>query len=250
MPAYWSDRTNTPFIMRIGIIVPLPRELKSISGKRIHPGGSASLTDSHWIVCSGMGARHAKAAADRLIEKPVDLLVSWGVAAGLSPSLSAGDLLLPEIVIDTSDQAFPTYSPLREYLLAARSPSANISTQPLHGAAPLLRSSREKQTFHDIKHTVAADMESAAIAGVARKAGREFLAIRAVSDTAALNLPWVVEHGINEWGQLKFPAFLFYLLARPREWQTLGLLKRDFQKAIQSLRSVAPLLLSEKAVSL
>ena len=57
------------------------------------------LNERSFMILSGMGRDRAKQAAQALVGKDVDCLVSFGTAGALSPALRPGDLVLPQEVL-------------------------------------------------------------------------------------------------------------------------------------------------------
>lgn len=131
------------------------------------------------------GAGAAAAAAG----SPPDarLLISWGCAGGLHPTLAPGDLLLPRTVVDRCGQCFTADPDLH-----ARLATVLGTLRPWHGAIAeaggIVTDARARRALARRTGGIAVDMESAAIARVAAAGGRPFVVIRAVGDRATLPL--------------------------------------------------------------
>ncbi len=136
----------------IGIICALSRELGHLYAK---PPSNCR------IVVGGMGASAAEHAA-RSIE--AEVLISAGYAGGLAAPAARG-----AIVVDTATAAFDHALPQ-----AARGRIADSQT--------MIRTPAERAALAAATGAIAVDMESAAIARVAKERGIPFLAIRVVTD--------------------------------------------------------------------
>lgn len=86
--------------MIAGIVVALPEELGTLTDKQIEKRHCVFIAKQVMVVYAGAGCQNAQTAAELLVAKGATHLMSWGCAAGLSPGLRAGDLVLPTAVID------------------------------------------------------------------------------------------------------------------------------------------------------
>ena len=97
----------------------------------------------------------------------------------------------------------------------------------------------EKSALFGATGAEAVDMESHAVAAVARKFSLPFLAVRAIADTASRSVPGFALAGLGADGRVKPLAVMAKLIARP--WgipEVLGL-AMDTRAALGSLRRVA-----------
>jgi adenosylhomocysteine nucleosidase len=209
---------------RIAIIAALEREIRGFTSNfRKHrvPGVSLPLYSSGNIsvVCSGIGGIAAARAADVVLEvlKP-DLLISAGFAGALDPGLPVGAVIVPRVVISVETG--------KEY-------------ETLTGDAMLLSTERvvganEKKLLHQRFSAQAVDMEAAAIAARAAENGVRFLAIKAISDEAAVDLPDLTPFfGLDgSFNSLRFSA---HLLARPSQWRPTWRLAKHARLAARKL---------------
>ena len=148
------------------------------------------------VRCEGPGAANARRAAQALIAEGCDALVSFGVAGGLDPKLRPGDIVRDRI----------------------------------HDATAPVASPAEKARLFRDTGAVAVDMESEAIAKVARAAKARFAAVRAIVDPAERGLPRAIRADGVDW---------LALAARPDDWLKLIALARDWRRAKRALRDVA-----------
>ncbi len=124
------------------------------------------------IACAGASTRRAGLEAERLVEAGAVALVSYGIAGGLDPGLEPGALVLPDAVAPPDGPALPTHGPWREALLAVAlerglAPAGGV----IAGSDRAVSSVAEKRDLQAASGAVAVDMESHAVALVAREAG-------------------------------------------------------------------------------
>ncbi len=227
---------------RLGIIVALPDESRSLLGRRAAVGSVVELSGSVVVAVGGLGAIAAARAASSLVDTGATALMSWGTAGGLDPRLAAGALLLPREVIDSSTgERYLIDSAWHGRLqrgLAGVSPVGAGGMMTV--AAPLANVSDKRKAF--ARNPVdGVDMESSAIAAVARARGLPFAVVRAVIDAAGHGLPEAVQVALDHNGELRPKAIASALLRRPQD--LLGMLRvaRHFARAEASLKAAAAL---------
>ena len=178
------------------------------------------------VRCEGPGPARANAAAEALIADGAETLASFGVAGALDPRLNPGDLVVATAAIaedGTRYEAEPREFGIRGAVLTRSQPVASVE---------------EKRRLFAATGALAVDMETASIAAVARRAGRSFVAVRAISDAATRALPQAAIAAMREDGRVDALA----ILARPQDWWELFRLARDYSRAIAALRGVGGLL--------
>lgn len=200
-----------------------------------------TTSDSELLVaCAGADSARARRAAEALVETGAAALVSYGIAGGLAPGLEAGAVVLAESVFLPDGGTLATDDPWRRRLidLAADRGDA-VSVGHLIGSDRALRGVAEKRRVHEAGGAVAVDMESHAVAAVARDARVPFLVLRAVADPAARPLPLAVEGSITPEGQPR-PGWVAARLA-VRPWEVPGVLRlrRDAMAALRALGRVS-----------
>lgn len=187
---------------------------------------------------SGMGPDRARQMAARLVQEGAQALASWGVAAGLVEGLRAGDLVLPHCVVNGQAQ-ITVNEPWRQRLL-----SCLVEGPPVYSGAiahtPVALSVRaQKTTLGADTQAMAADMESMAVAQVARKAGLPFVAIRAIADTLDLIIPPYALDAVDDVGRTKLGKLLIKLARSPLDVVPLIKLAIGFHHALSSLSYVS-----------
>ncbi len=218
-------------VSRVGLIAALPFEAAALDPIRELPNAI--------IVSCGPGREAARAAAAWMSHQRVGLLISWGSAAGLVPSLRAGDVLLSSSVF-ASDGSQIGGSEHRLSALAGRLESAGLNTRitTLAEADEVLRDAESKRCLAAGGAAEAADMESAAIAEVAFAAGIDWLAVRVVVDDARTRLPAAALRGWAD-GRMAPGRVAAGLLQSPADWPATARLARDWWRCRRSLRRCA-----------
>ena len=218
----------------------MPSELRSLSREAVGVGASLAIRDQALIAVSGVGEQRAAQAAQRLVDAGIAGLVSWGCAAGLDAELPAGALCLPESVNTVDRERWPTDDVWRHEVVAALGQRAVFEGALAH-AYEVVASSAAKRELAARAGAVVADMESAAIARVARRHDLPLLVVRSVVDPLALTLPAIVTDHVDDSGRVPLAPLLRGLLRRPSDLLALLQLASGFRAALASLRAVATL---------
>jgi len=222
-----------------GIIVALPEELRSLTTKKITKGQLGSINDSVLVACSGAGAENASRAAQLLVANGATALISWGCAAALSAQLRPGDLALVDQLIAADGERLQLDSSWLAALKSLLPSSLTIQAGSLVESKQLVSSSIEKQQIHTHTQAIALDMESVAIARVAREHALPMLVLRAIADPVNMDLPRSVAHALNAEGEVVLSRLLRFLIAHPSELPGLIQLGRHFRAAKKTLATVA-----------
>lgn len=234
---------NPPASGRVaGIVVALPEELATLTPCKLKQGEIFTLRNNVLIVYSGTGPANANRAADLLIERGVDCLISWGCAAALSTHLNPGDLVLPERVMSEQQLTLSTDDQWLRHIQQLLSKKIPLTAGLLVESSRIIAGSKEKLTLHDQTKADALDMESFAIINTANKAGLPAVAIRAIADPVTMSLPQAIMHSLNEDGQIELNKLLRFLLRHPWELPTLLKLGLHFHAAGNTLKKVEKLL--------
>lgn len=175
------------------------------------------------VVFSGVGRAAAEDATEAVItRRDPEIIISAGYAGALTPNLKAGALVVPEEVVDAaSGERFRTLG----------------RSGVLISAASVL--SREaKREYASRFHADVVDMEAAAVAVVAKRRERKFLAIKAVSDELDFQMP-PMDRFVSPAGKFRTARFAVYAGLHPSLWPDIRTLARNSQGA--SLTLVAAL---------
>jgi adenosylhomocysteine nucleosidase len=220
----------------IGFLVALPDEARSLGCRRAAFGAVLPLPEGHWLAVSGTGPVAAGAAATRLLGQGAQALVSWGCAAALAPELRPGYLALPATVLGADGTEHPTDVDWRRRLEQSLSPALLTVSGPLLESRSIVAGAADKQSLHAATGAVALDMESAAVARLARSRNLPFLAVRAIADPATMSLPEAVALALDDRGGVHLGKLLGHALRHPAEFVRLARLGRAFGAAVDTLR--------------
>ena len=170
---------------------------------------------------SGMGPILARIAARRQVAAGATSLTSVGFAGALRRSLRIGDLLLPHEVLDSSGQRFGVDGSLHRQLSDALGEQFHVHTGALTSVDRVVAEAAGKTAL--ARDADAVDMESAAIARVARDAGLPFAVLRVVCDGPAQRIPRCTEGAVDALGRVIAARLALGLALRP--WELLDLLR-------------------------
>jgi adenosylhomocysteine nucleosidase len=193
--------------------------------------------DQTLVAVSGMGLEAGAASARALIQAGAGALVSWGMAGGLDPGLTPGAILLPFEVCSLEGASIETATSWRQRLAAAI--GARVVTGRLLTSATAIGSIADKARLFRQTGAAAVDMESLAVAEVARAHHLPFLAVRVIVDSASDALPRVVTAAANHKGHLDLWRLMAALAREPAELAPLIRLAQRYRAANRSLAAVA-----------
>jgi hopanoid-associated phosphorylase len=185
------------------------------------------------VGCTGARLERAQTLAKFLLQKGVRRLISFGLAAGLTPDIEAGDLLLGATVVSPygaweADEAWnaqfveciPCYQ-----------------CAPIWGSDTLLKTGREKIAVGIRSGCLAADMESHVVAEAAAYAKIPFNVLRAVSDPSPVDLPPAALVPLTEDGKVDFGGVFRSIYDRPAQVPELIKIGINTKRALSALRS-------------
>ncbi len=226
----------------IGVIAALPLEARCLVGRKLAPGERVELHHSAgWIQLCGIGREKALNAAQSLLDAGATALLSWGIAGGLDPALSAGTLVLPQQVIGADHSVFPVDGEWRSRLRDRVAKHVAMSSGTLLESLSVFTHPSQKQALAKCEGAAAVDMESAAVAQAAQQAGAPFMAIRVIADQAITAIPSSALSAVDAYGRLQVFPLVASLLAHPGELPALITLGRAFRAAQKTLSIVAKL---------
>jgi len=222
-----------------GIVVALPEELTTLTSKKIDKGRCFFITDKLLVVYSGAGQVNAKSASELLVAKGANRLISWGCAAALSESLKPGDLILADELIDAGNVVMATSADWLAYAKNSLAKFVVIQSGRLAESTSIVSSSKEKKRLHSTTGAIALDMESVAVARVAKQHTLPFLTIRVIADPVNMNLPRAINYSLNNQGEMVLRKLLLFLFLHPAELPGLIKLGLHFNAAKKTLKSIA-----------
>lgn len=225
--------------MITGIVVALPEEISTLTANKIDKGCSISLSENILVAYSGAGFKNAQKASQDLLEQGAERLISWGCAAALAPNLKPGDLVIANQLIDADLHPIDIQSTWLQHTVNILKQYTVVFSGKLAESRSIVANSSDKAMIHQQSQAIALDMESIAIAKVAAKADRPFMAIRAVADPANMNLPAAITYAMNNKGVVILSKLLCFLLTHPLEIPGLIKLGLHFNSAKNKLKLIA-----------
>lgn len=207
----------------------------------IGAGELVQLPGGVLVQVSGAGAKCAGLAAKTLLGKGANALLSWGSAGGLISKLSPGSLILPKTIIGADQAVYYTDAAWHKRLCSRLAGYIDLHEEPLVESTAVLTCSTEKVTLFRQTGAIAVDMESAAVAAVAKEAEVPFMAVRAIADSVDMTIPQSALTLIDEFGRLNVSGLLKGLARQPFDLFTLVRLGRSFRAAKKTLATVARL---------
>jgi adenosylhomocysteine nucleosidase len=225
-------------LSRVGIVTALTTEARALTPTIQHRGAPFGLEDGTLISVSGIGMSAANDAALALIQAGADALVSFGLAGGLDPALSAGTIFLPGEVFAADSGEFGTTTAWRERVAAALAQLRPLAAGRLLTSPRAVTTAVAKETMFRDGGALAVDMESAAVARVANERGLPFLVARVVVDTATDVLPGSVMAASDGSGEVQIWRLIAGMVRAPSEIVDVIRLARRFRVAQSALRAV------------
>lgn len=238
MPALTKQLFNVT-----GIVAALPLEARCLapfSSAKFGFQKNVALAGVGWIRVSGMGAANAAHAAAGLLQGGAQRLISWGVAGALTPGLKAGALVLPDAVVANDGREFLTDAEWRARLMRFLS-DVTVAGGRLTESAKVSGTAADKHALYARTGAIAVDMESAALAAVAKSGGVPFIAIRAIVDEVDRPIPAAAMLAVNEQGNLNPVRLIRSIAADPRQLRDLLHLANSMRAAQATLKRVAAL---------
>ena len=216
---------------RLGIVTGLAAEAAVFTRGRHRSDGPSPK-----IAIAGANADRARAAAERLVEDGVEALLSFGIAGGLSPEARPGTLIVAERVIVPEGASIETDPVWRAALLQGlEAADVPFRTAAIVGSDTAVTSPAAKERLHAESGAEAVDMESHAVARVARDRGLPFLALRAVADAQGRSLPAWTAEATGPAGKVRPGPVVAALCRRPWEIPSLVRIAGDTREALAAL---------------
>lgn len=226
----------------VGIVSALTAEARHLR-RGVHRGVSqealTELPDGALLAVSGMGLEAAADAARRLIARGARALLSFGLAGGLDPQLSAGTVCLPTEVLSGEGEHLPTTPAWRLGLAQALEGRCRVSFGTLLSSPVALESRAQKARAARDTGAASVDMESLSVGREAVAQGLPFMVVRVIVDTALDTLPEAVRGCAGPGGQVPLARLLGALAVRPGELPAVIRLGGRYRAASRALGAVA-----------
>ncbi len=223
----------------VGVVCALRSEARHLGRTLSGPAGLESLTDGMLLAVTGMGLPAAASGAERLVAAGAGALASFGMAGGLDPRLRAGSLFLPSEVAVLDGSVLPSDARWRAQVAHSLNALSPLSAGRLLSSPTAVVTAVAKAALWRSGVGSAVDMESAAVAGVSRRHGLPFIAIRVIVDDARADLPGAVGDAMRADGQVSVWRVLAHLLREPAQLGPLVGLARAYSAANRTLAAAA-----------
>lgn len=214
----------------------------------------ASNADMLMVQAVAGQSDEARAAAERMIEHGAAGLVSFGVAGGLDPTLGPGVIVVSASIVSHRVPGQSGGAADRSRHGAADTPASLPAHEPWVSAllqfdgafdcgaivgsdAPVM-TALDKRKLYRRHSALAVDMESHAVAAVAKTAGVPFVAIRAIGDPAGRSIPRAALSGLAPDGRTRALPVLAGLLRRPGDLTGILRLAKETNRALAALRAI------------
>ncbi|QAU25519.1 purine and other phosphorylase-like protein, family 1 [Dyella sp. M7H15-1] len=188
-----------------------------------------------------MGPAAARRAAQGLANAGASALAVFGVAGALDERLPNGSLFCPEHILDENGRTYAAdarwQTRLQERLMSIR-PPLHMHGSLLSVQNPLLTAA-DKSAAHKQHGALAVDMESAAVAAVARERKLPLLVLRAIVDEASDTIPTALSNSVDAWGRARTLRLMAMLCRHPSLLADLPRLYSRMQHATQALHAAA-----------
>ena len=228
-------------LTKLGIVVALNLEARCLGKNPKEVEGFLHLSGGTAAKISGVGSGGAQLAAELLAKKGARSLLSWGCAGGLHAGLSPGSLIIPKKVLSVDRASFSVDSVWHHRLCTRLGGYLDLHTGPLIQNPTALNTPTDKIASFKRTGAIAVDMESAAVAEVAKQKALPFLAIRAIVDPVSMTLPASALAAADEAGRVCPLQVLKGLFSNPGEFFSLVQLIRNFRSVKSSLMRVVRL---------
>lgn len=216
---------------RIAIVAAMERELAPLTQdwelSTVNAEGRALICyeSEHAVaVFGGMGCKHAEAAGRAAVEKyGSQVLISAGLAGALIRSLKAGQVILPNVIVDAATGT--------EY-------RCSLGGEVIGGGVLVsnfeVAGKETKPELVECFHALAVDMEAAGVARVATERDLGFRCVKAISDEFDFNMP-PLGRFVNQEGNLEIGKLARWVSMRPQHWPTMVALGRNSRWATRAL---------------
>jgi hopanoid-associated phosphorylase len=190
----------------------------------------AAASGVNVFACGGNVGLHAQAIKQAALSGAA-AIVSFGIAGGLHPRLTAGDWVIATGVT-SGDRSIETDV---EWMsrLARRLPGAELGS--IASVSDAVFDPGHKSRLHRDTGAMAVDMESFQAAELAEELSVPFAAVRVVADPTHREIPPAARLGLNLDGTVAFGAVLRSLLGKPSQLPSLVRISYDAVIAFRAL---------------
>lgn len=245
--------------MKIAVITAMPEEFSAVAAS-LKPGASMQLAGLKALSCqsgghefllleSGIGFGNAARGAEAVIRNSrPDLLISAGFCGGIDPELQAGDVVVAKNIIIANESGFEEIpvllSSIGQTFVARQAAVGKRTVGGTFVSTPVITSKvRLAGMLSGSYPGSVVEMESGAVAIIAAENNIPLLAIRAVSDTAAVELGFSLEEFCDpDLRRIRSHKVLLTALRKPRIIPQLVRLAFSSRRAAESMTAAFSLL--------
>ncbi len=234
----------------IGIVVALSAEARAVLGVRCwYQSNGFTVQRKHLedgtdllTIQSGVGFENTLSAAKWLVRQKATVLAVTGVSGGLDPALAAGDIIVPETIIQGDNgkahRKWLQHSVIADHLFTRLvSEGIRVHRGAIVTSRKPVLTKNSKATLFFKTGARAVDMESAAVALVADDGKLPFFVIRAICDTSSHDAPLKFFDMLNPDGSLRWLDLIATVVHTPTLILSLLRMGRSFHSAIAALRT-------------
>ncbi len=175
------------------------------------------------VICAGIGAEPAARAAEAAVRHfAPSVLVSAGLAGGLTPDCHVAQVIVPATILRASTGGTVEYLPAAE--------RAGLHREGVLVSASSVAGAEGKRMVATRYGALAVDMEAAAVAEVATAHRIPFLAIKAISDEYDFPMP-DMRGFVDGEGRFRNGRFVLHAVLRPRIWSIMSNLASNSSRA-------------------
>ncbi|MCE4225422.1 phosphorylase [Methylobacterium sp. C25] len=209
----------------------LAREARIAAGEAVetlHAGGRPA------VLRDGLAA---------LADTPYRAVISFGIAGGLEPELTPGDVVIGTAVVFEDGRRLPCDPGIVEaHAMRISGLGRRVVARDVAGVEAAVMTREAKTALAARTGAAAVDMESHVAADYAAQRGLPFAILRVVCDPAERALPPFAASALKPNGDPDVPAVLMALLRREARIGELVRLARDSGEAFKSLGRARALL--------
>lgn len=220
---------------RIGFITGLRSEARLIAAatRRLEPDSSPLMYAAGGSAVAAYGAGRAMA------RQGIGALVSFGIAGGIDPTMSSGELVVADAVVDSQQQRYETAASWRDRLYEEIRDVGSVKIGTIAGQDQVASTVADKAALYADGAPLAVDMESHGVGRAAAESEIPFLILRAIADPADRTIPAVALAGMGPSGETLVLPVLIGLMREPRSLPGLLNVARDTRAAMTALRRAA-----------
>lgn len=188
------------------------------------------------VICSSSDPAQLRALLASVDSSTFRGVISFGIAGGLDPALTAGDVVVATEVIARATRWLASASLNEELITNLSFRRRRVIRGGLAGVERVIASLSCKAALRSETGAAAVDMESHIAAAYAVEAALPFAALRVISDPAHRTLPALAHSAIKPNGNIDLRRVLRGVVRNPLRLRSLVSTGIDFNRALRSLR--------------